>query len=321
MLVTTVKFKNRLAWRAHPGKSLGMTRTAAVARAAENIKTIEDSISADLWSQVDLVGAHLSSARETGALDLDLLYEACHRIAATAAVVGCDDVGEMAAGGCGVIDAGSDDPEALAFALRLLAGAMARLRSVKSAGGPEARNVLALALARFNREAPSGAQGVREASTWAQEKGAGEGEPRAGALIRLVYASVAHPGVEEGDADADARAAAIVEAAAPRNARLGVSGMLLAHRDWYLQCLEGPADALAEVACAIAFDPRHAALRALVLDRPERRRFPRPPVWAVGPGDRAGDILKAMREGFTPKTLEPDAAWRLVDGIARLAGR
>jgi hypothetical protein len=51
---------------------------------------------------------------------------------------------------------------------------------------------------------------------------------------------------------------ALVAAAAKANQRAGITGLLLAEGDYFLQVLEGPRECVSELFARIARDPRHA---------------------------------------------------------------
>lgn len=92
-------------------------------------------------------------------------------------------------------------------------------------------------------------------------------------LHRLLYISFAPKGF-----DAD-RNVAILKTARERNARMGVTGLLLCKDMVYAQVLEGPRDAVDAVFAAIARDPRHQGVTVMARRDVDRRLFPE---WQMG---------------------------------------
>jgi hypothetical protein len=73
-------------------------------------------------------------------------------------------------------------------------------------------------------------------------------------LIRLVYASRATASCL---ADLDGNVQQILDAAIHNNRSKGITGLLIAHRGWFLQALEGPAGEVHALFHDICIDPRH----------------------------------------------------------------
>jgi hypothetical protein len=73
-------------------------------------------------------------------------------------------------------------------------------------------------------------------------------------LIRIVYASRATP---ECLADLNRQLEQILAAAIANNRPKGITGLLIAHRGWFLQALEGPGEAVYPLFKHICTDPRH----------------------------------------------------------------
>lgn len=73
-------------------------------------------------------------------------------------------------------------------------------------------------------------------------------------LIRMVYASRA---TAECLADLDGQLRSILAAAILNNRPKAITGLLIAHRGWFLQALEGPASAVRTTFKAICNDSRH----------------------------------------------------------------
>jgi hypothetical protein len=73
-------------------------------------------------------------------------------------------------------------------------------------------------------------------------------------LIRVVYASRA---TSQCVADLPRELGQILAAAIFNNRPKKITGLLIAHRGWFLQALEGPADDVYELFRHICTDPRH----------------------------------------------------------------
>lgn len=99
-------------------------------------------------------------------------------------------------------------------------------------------------------------------------------------MIQLVYLSSARPSFRE------ANLAHILEASRRRNARAGITGMLLYGQGSFLQLLEGEAGAVETCLARIAADPRHSALRTVVRHEIAERDFGD---WTMGFRSLKGD--------------------------------
>jgi hypothetical protein len=143
------------------------------------------------------------------------------------------------------------------------------------------------------------------------------GEAGQAAIVRLIIASTSSARGKAFELQAEA----VAEAAASRNLARGVASMLLAYDGWYLQVLEGEAGDAADLAAALLFDVRHGALKIISLSRHHERRFEGAPMWMTHLGELKSLLDGGMRRDFTPQSLDPQAAWRLIDGIARVKGR
>ena len=64
-------------------------------------------------------------------------------------------------------------------------------------------------------------------------------------LYRLVYFSSFSPGFPTVEAEQDVEIAKIVRTSVRHNREVGLTGLLLVYRQWFIQALEGPAEAAA----------------------------------------------------------------------------
>jgi hypothetical protein len=72
-----------------------------------------------------------------------------------------------------------------------------------------------------------------------------------------------------------------------KNARLGVTGILLYRRGTFLQVLEGPRAEVDELYATIARDSRHDEVSTVLVEDRRERRFPD---WTMGFADVDGDL-------------------------------
>lgn len=77
----------------------------------------------------------------------------------------------------------------------------------------------------------------------------------------------------------DAELAALLDRARTRNASMGVTGMLLHVDQSFFQVLEGPEEAVTELAAIIARDPRHDRMTTIIREPVARRSFGE---WTMG---------------------------------------
>ncbi len=85
-----------------------------------------------------------------------------------------------------------------------------------------------------------------------------------------------------------------LEQARPKNAKLGLAGMLLYKDGNFMHVLEGEKETVTKLAAIIERDPRHIGLLILLRGTSEERLFPN---WTMGFRDLADDIA-AMTPGY-----------------------
>ena len=88
-------------------------------------------------------------------------------------------------------------------------------------------------------------------------------------LHRLLY--VSRRALVAGDADLEI--GQIVHTSIHNNRHVAVTGLLLCHEDWFIQVLEGPADAVKETFDRIGRDPRHCDVKKLSFAKATGRLF------------------------------------------------
>lgn len=135
------------------------------------------------------------------------------------------------------------------------------------------------------------------------------------ALYRLIYASRISPACQD-----DLRAALmdIVTRGIARNRAAGISSLLVAHRGWFVQALEGRKPVVEALFEEIAADPRHHHALPVSEGPAEARLFER---WSMAArmlmtGDEA--VLSALspRAPFDPMLIPERTILRLLTTVA-----
>ncbi|MFN6979134.1 MAG: BLUF domain-containing protein [Gemmobacter sp.] len=125
-----------------------------------------------------------------------------------------------------------------------------------------------------------------------------------GHLRGLVYRSRATMPLEP------AALRALVEAAALRNRRDGITGTLVAREGRYVQWLEGPGTAIEGLLGRLRADPRHAGLQVIADTTRAARAFPGWPMWLANPRPEPCSGCAASRAASGPG----EACSRLIAG-------
>ena len=92
-------------------------------------------------------------------------------------------------------------------------------------------------------------------------------------LVRLIYASRIKPGHGPNDV------LKIVEVSEKNNKKMGITGALCYGPRYFLQCLEGPRDAVNQLYNKIITDDRHTEVELLYYDDIDERAFTD---WSMG---------------------------------------
>jgi hypothetical protein len=122
-------------------------------------------------------------------------------------------------------------------------------------------------------------------------------------LYRLVYASLTSQ--HHDDASMTQLLADILNTSRERNAQGGVTGVLLADERMFVQCLEGPRDAVFEVWYRIQDDPRHQCLVELLHEENADARLY--PDWSMGFTDATREeLLRVVRHARDKAQHEPE---------------
>jgi hypothetical protein len=134
-------------------------------------------------------------------------------------------------------------------------------------------------------------------------------------MFRLVYASRA---VLPVLAKFEATVQDILRVSQANNARVGVTGLLIAHKGWFIQALEGPRRNVSMVFGTIGRDLRHAQLEVMVGGPVEARLFGGWSMCAHAIAPSAAAILKTLdlTPDFDPFTMDGDRMLRLMQAVS-----
>ena len=138
-------------------------------------------------------------------------------------------------------------------------------------------------------------------------------------LHRLIYASRQ----EIAEADLEEAVGQIIQASIRNNREVAVTGLLLVHEGFFLQALEGPAEAVLTTYGRICNDPRHHEAKVLHAGPAEARAFGDWNMCArrVTPADDAILNTLSMRTAFEPHRLTGPAALRLLKAVRGIQAR
>ena len=138
-------------------------------------------------------------------------------------------------------------------------------------------------------------------------------------LFRLVYASRA---VLPVLARFDAAVGEILESARRNNEQTGVSGVLVAHRGWFIQALEGPRRNVSLIFSTIGRDPRHGQIEVLDAGAIAERRLGRWSMCAMSITSNTAPVLRAvgLAPDFDPFQMSGAMALELMAVLSRTAG-
>ena len=139
-------------------------------------------------------------------------------------------------------------------------------------------------------------------------------------LHRLIYASrqaFALGMIPDQEIDA------LIAASMRNNRAAAITGLLLIHDGWFLQALEGPAEAVMITYQRILNDPRHTDSRVLSAGPASGREFGDWNMCARRFGAADGAILDTLsqRQAFDPTRLTDRSALRLLTAVRGIQDR
>jgi len=110
-------------------------------------------------------------------------------------------------------------------------------------------------------------------------------------MLRLIYTSVQVPGFDRLAFEQ------LCEQASQNNRNLGIEGLLLCNGVEFMQCLEGPKEAVASIYKKIVKDSRHSDIRLLVSEVSNAAMFEK---WSmVGLGTKPQSVLSGESIAYT----------------------
>lgn len=139
-------------------------------------------------------------------------------------------------------------------------------------------------------------------------------------LHRLLYASRQQ---FAPDMIPDEEIDSLIRASIRNNREVSLTGLLLVHDGWFVQALEGPAEAVMTTYRRIVDDPRHTAARVIHAGPAEARAFGDWNMCArrFSKADDAILDTLAQRAAFDPATLTPAGALRLLKAVRGIQER
>lgn len=121
----------------------------------------------------------------------------------------------------------------------------------------------------------------------------------------------------------DEQVADIIRVSIRNNREVGVTGLLLVHQGWFLQALEGAAEAVMTTYRRITEDPRHDSPKVLSAGPASAREFGDWNMCARGmtPADDAILATLGAREAFAPESFSGRSALRLLKAVRGIQER
>jgi hypothetical protein len=138
-------------------------------------------------------------------------------------------------------------------------------------------------------------------------------------LHRLIYSSRQRIAPD----DLEHEVAAIIRASIANNRTVNITGLLLVHQGYFVQALEGPAEAVMTTYRRILEDPRHEGSRVLTAGPAMAREFADWNMCARGMS-AADDVILAtlaQREAFAPEGFSSRSALRLLKAVRGIQDR
>ncbi len=122
---------------------------------------------------------------------------------------------------------------------------------------------------------------------------------------------------------ADDEIDALIRASIRNNLAAAITGLLLVHDGWFVQVLEGPAEAVMTTYRRILNDPRHAESRVISAAPASCREFGDWHMCARQLSAADDAILKTLsqRDGFDPAKLTDRSALRLLKAVRGIQDR
>ena len=142
-------------------------------------------------------------------------------------------------------------------------------------------------------------------------------------LHRLIYFSTFSPTFPTEREQQDEEIANIVRSSILNNSVSGLTGLLLAHQNWFLRVLEGSADRLMTCYSVIVSDSRHVDPTLTGVVPIPKRNFYNWDMCSRRLNKTNNAILEALdvKGPFSPKTLNFESALRLLMAVRIIQSR
>ena len=142
-------------------------------------------------------------------------------------------------------------------------------------------------------------------------------------LHRIVYFSGFSSHFPTAPADQNEAINAIVRVSIRNNREQAITGLLLSHQQWFVQALEGPAEAVMTTYGRILRDPRHEAANIINAGPAESREFANWNMCARRLSETDDAILRTLdlKGAFDPAALSPGKAMSLLLAVRSIQSR
>ena len=142
-------------------------------------------------------------------------------------------------------------------------------------------------------------------------------------LHGLIYYSTFSPTFPTEPEQQDQEIANIVRSSILNNSKWGLTGLLLAHQNWFLQVLEGPADRLMSCYGIIVSDSRHVDPTLMGVGPIPKRNFYNWDMCSRRLSGANDAILKTLdvKGPFSPKKLNFENALKLLMAVRVIQSR
>ena len=143
------------------------------------------------------------------------------------------------------------------------------------------------------------------------------------AMHRLIYFSTFSPTFPTEREQQDQEIANIVRTSILNNGKLGLTGLLLAHQNWFLQVLEGSQDRLMACYGVIASDSRHVDPTLMGVGPIPKRNFYNWDMCSRRLSKANDAILETLdvKGPFSPKMLKFENALKLLMAVREIQSR
>jgi len=139
-------------------------------------------------------------------------------------------------------------------------------------------------------------------------------------LHRLIYSSTFGPKFPLAETEQDVEIDKIIRTAVRHNREVGLTGLLLVYRRWFIQALEGPAEAVMTTYNQILLDSRHQGAVVLGAGPAPTRKFSKWAMCARRLSETDNDILRALdlKSAFDPRRLTASQALHLLTVVENI---